>query len=319
LAYIIGVETETKIGRAMIKTLYGSGWHPTSVLGVMGAAAACGKLLGLNPEQMITALGMAGSFAGGLKQNFGTLTKSLHIGQAAKNGVMASMLSRNGWTAAPDILEGDVGFGNLFCGRGAYDLSRMAESLGAPWDIVEPGIKLKKYPCCGSIHPAADAMMSLRIKADLTADEVRELVCAVPPSKKHILVNPRPRTGLEAKFSLEYCLARALVDGRISMAHFQDENVLDDHVTGLLPCISVLKDPELPEWAGRVAVETKDGRTLSEIRRELPGIDSEQDLETKFNDCVAPVIGADRSKSVFEEIQHFEDLSNIATFISKLS
>jgi 2-methylcitrate dehydratase PrpD len=318
LAYMIGVEAETKIGRALIETLYVSGWHPTSVLGVMGSAAACGKLLGLNHEQMVMALGIAGSFAGGLKQNFGTLTKSLHVGQAAKNGVIAALLARDGWTSAPDILEGDVGYSNLFCGRGKFDLSLMTDHLGAPWDIADPGITLKKYPCCGSIHPALEAMLSLRDNANLAVDEVKELSCSVHPSKQHILVNPRPQTGLAAKFSIEYCMARAVIDDRISMTHFLDANVRDEVINGLLPRISILQDPEMPEWGSRVAVETVDGRTLSETCNELPGIDSYQDLAAKFNDCAAPIIGADRSKSVFEAIQRFDDIPNVADFAGTL-
>ena len=98
----------------------------------------------------------------------------------------------------------------------------MTDHLGEPWDIIDPGIKLKKYPCCGSIHPALDAMLRLLDKTNLTVNEVEELICSVHPSKQHILVNPRPRTGLAAKFSVEYCIARALADGRISIAHFQD-------------------------------------------------------------------------------------------------
>ena len=318
LAYLIGVETETKIGRALIKTLYGSGWHPTSVLGVMGSAAACAKLLGLNREQTIMTLGMAGSFAGGLKQNFGTLTKSLHVGQAAKNGVMAAMLAQQGWTAAPDILEGRFGFGNLFAGRDAFDFRDMTDHLGKPWDIVDPGIKLKKYPCCGSIHPALDALLRLRNQEHLTADSLKTLVCAVPPSKQHILVHPRPTSGLEAKFSLEYCLARALADGRISMAHFHDDNARDDRIHDLLPRISVFQDPALPEWASRIVVETVDGRSLEETCRELPGIDSDQDLASKFTDCAVPVIGEQRSQAVLDMIRRLEDLTNVAGFVDQL-
>ena len=123
LAYILGIETETKIGRAIIHSLYGSGWHPTAVLGNLGAAAACSKLLHLNTRETLMALGIAVSTSSGIKQNFCTMVIPLHIGQAAKNGVMAAMLAKSGWVADEHILEGDFGFCNLFCGKDTYDLN----------------------------------------------------------------------------------------------------------------------------------------------------------------------------------------------------
>jgi 2-methylcitrate dehydratase PrpD len=318
-AYLIGVETETKLGRAMIKTLYSRGWHPTSVLGVMGATAACGKLLNLTLDQTRMALGMAGSMAGGLKQNFGAMTKSLHVGLAAQNGVNAALLAQDGWTAATDILEGRFGFGRLFCGPEGFDFDEMTDHLGAPWDIIEPGFKLKKYPCCGSIHPAVDALLSLRGKYAWDESDVSSLTCFVHPQKQHILVHPRPETGLEAKFSLEYCLARAVVDGRISIDHFQDDAIRNERINMLMPRIIVRQDKDLPQWASRITIETKEGRRFNETCDQLPGIDSPDALFTKFNDCAEPVIGAERSKEIFHEIMHLDRLTGIRDLLRKLS
>ena len=319
LAYILGVETETKLGRILLHRLYGSGWHPTSVLGVMGAAAASARLLKLNFSETVMALGMAGSFAGGLKQNFGSLTKSLHVGRAAENGVLAAMLAKDGWTAAKDILEGDFGFCNLFCGRGAYDLEPLARLLGNPWDLLDPGVQLKKFPCCGSIHPALEAVLGLRKKENLTAGDLKKLACFVSPDKKHILVHPRPESGLEAKFSAEYCLARAFGHGRISLDHFTDEQVADPLVRELLPRITMFPDPSVPKWGSRVDILTMDGRSLSRTCHRLPGIESLAELKAKFRDCVSPFLGPDLTQELFEMTRKMEDAVDLSDFMKILS
>lgn len=318
LAYILGVETETKIGRAVIKTMYDLGWHPTSILGTLGAAAACSKLLGLDAERTLMALGIAGSTAGGLKQNFGTMTKSLHVGQAAKNGVLAAMLAKNGWISDRQILEGHFGFCNLFCGRGKYDLDDMAEYLGNPWEIINPGIKLKKYPCCGSIHSSLDAIFELLRKTPLKPNQVKKVECFVHPSKDHVLVHPRPNTGMEAKFSLEYCLAAALSEGKISLAQFEDEKVQEKRIRDLLPLISASKDSTIPEWGSRVRIETVNGQTILHESTQFPGITSWNDLKTKFHDCTVPVLGSERSEQVLNMVQQFEKISNISDLVQIL-
>lgn len=318
LAYILGVETETKIGRATIKTLYSIGWHTTAILGTLGAAAACSKLFGLDAERTLMALGIAGSAASGLKQNFGTMTKPLHVGQAAKNGVLAAMLAKNGWVSDRHILEGQFGFCNLFCGLGKFDLDDMAEYLGNPWDIINPGIKLKKYPCCGSIHSSLDVIFKLLRETPLYPVQVQKVECFVHPSKDHILVHPRPNTGIEGKFSLEYCLAVALLEGKISLAQFKDEKVQEKRIRDLLPRISASKDSTISEWGSRVRIKTLNGQTISKESSQFPGITSWNDLKTKFHDCTDLVLGSVRSEQVLNMVQQFEKISNISDLIQIL-
>lgn len=318
LAYILGVETETKIGRALIKTLYGRGWHPTAILGTLGAAAACSKLLGLDTEKTLMALGIAGSSAGGLKQNFGTPTKPLHVGQAAKNGVLAAMLAQKDWVADRSILEGHFGFCNLFCGPNSYDLSEMTEYLGNPWEISDPGIKLKKYPCCGSIHPALDAVFGLPSDTRLRPDQIERVDCSVYPSKTHILIHPRPVTGLEAKFSIEYCLAAALTDKHLCLSHFSDETVRQKKFEPLLVRIHATTDPSLPEWGCRVQIKSMDGSTVTGECIQLMGIETQDDLRSKFFDCAVPVLGPEKTVRVFDTLQHFEGIENISEMMDLL-
>ncbi len=319
LAYILGVETETKLGRAIIKIHYNLGWHPTATLGSLGAAAACSKLLGLNGEKTLMALGIAASGSSGLKQNFGTMTKPLHVGQAAKNGVLAALLARRGWTADRQILEGHFGFCNLFCGAGRYDLTGMSEQLGNPWDILDPGISLKKYPCCGSIHSALDALFGLLQEVPLREEQVEKMECRVDPTKVHVLVHPRPSTGLEGKFSLEYCLAAALLDGKVSLAQFDDERVRDSRVQKLLIRIAASKDEAVPEWFARLRVKTTDGRELFRESGKSPGITRWEELADKFRDCAAPVLGSEKAARALKMAQGLEELPDIAELVQTLT
>lgn len=318
LAYILGVEAETKLGRAIIKIHYNLGWHPTATLGTIGAAAACSKLLGLDAEKTLMALGIASSGASGLKQNFGTMTKPLHVGQAAKNGVLAAMLAQRGWIADRQILEGHFGFCNLFCGRDQYDLREMSECLGNPWEILDPGIKLKKYPCCGSVHSSLDAMFELLRETPLRADQVKKVECQVDPTKVHVLVHPRPSTGLEGKFSLEYCLAAAILDGKVSLAQFEDEKVRDPRVQDLLPRITASRDEKMEEWGSRVHLETSEGRVLSCERGQSPGITRWEELAEKFRECAAPVLGSEGAERALSMVKKMEEISDISELVQAL-
>jgi 2-methylcitrate dehydratase PrpD len=197
LAYILGVEVESKIGLAINRVHYNLGWHPTATLGTFGATAACCKIMKLNQEQVLMALGIAGSQASAIKQNFGTMTKPLHVGQAAKNGVLSALLASRGWTADRQILEGHFGFCNLFAGRGLYDLKDMTENLGKPFDVSQPGVQLKKYPCCGSTHPTLDTILKIMQEHPFRPEEVERVECEVHPERIHILVHPDPQSGLE--------------------------------------------------------------------------------------------------------------------------
>jgi len=318
LAYILGVEVENKLGRAIIDIHYNLGWHPTVTLGVFGATAACCKLLGLDAEKTLMALGIAGSEASGLKQNFGTMTKSLHVGQAAKNGVLAAMLASRGWTADRRILEGHFGFCNLFCGRGQYNLQDMTDHLGNPWVIQDPGFTLKKYPCCHSIHSSLDAMFDLLDERPLRADQISRVECRVDADRVHVLVHPRPTTGLEAKFSLEYCLAAAILDGRISLAQFEDHKVLGGPIRDLIPRIEASKDDTLEDWVCRIRVETVDGQVLSRQSGRTPGITRWEDLAAKFRDCATPALSPDQTERALIMIQKVEEMADISDLVQSV-
>lgn len=319
LAYILGVEVECKLGLAINKTHYNLGWHPTATLGTFGATAACGKVIKLNKDQTIMALGIAGSQASALKQNFGTMTKPLHVGQAAKNGVLSALLASRGWTADREILEGHFGFCNLFAGRGVYDLEDMTENLGKPFDVLQPGIQLKKYPCCGSIHPTLDAIFKMAAEHPFRPEEVESVECEVHPERIHVLIHPNPQTGLEGKFSLEYCLAAAILRGRVSLADFQDARVKDREVQSFLPKIKVIQQSACPSHSVQLRVKLRDGRVLKKEGDRSPGIIAWEDLAAKYRDCLEGVLPPDQIEQSFQMIQELEKIKKISELITALT
>jgi 2-methylcitrate dehydratase PrpD len=169
-AYVVGFELESKLGNCMSRKHYAHGWHSTSIFGTMGAAATAAKLLKLDVRQTQMALGIAASEAAGLRQNFGTMTKPYHAGLAASNGVIAGTLAGQGFTSAPDILEGEFGFLRVFGMPGEYDERKISDTLCNPWNLVANGIGLKPYPCCRNAHRPLDAMLALVQTHQFTPD-----------------------------------------------------------------------------------------------------------------------------------------------------
>jgi 2-methylcitrate dehydratase PrpD len=273
----------------------------------------------LNKNQTLMALGIAGSQASALKQNFGTMTKPLHVGQAAKNGVLSALLASRGWTADREILEGHFGFCNLFAARGVYDLKDMTEKLGKPFDVLQPGIQLKKYPCCGSIHPSLDAILQLKEEHPFLPEEVESVECEVHPGRIHVLIHPRPQTGLEGKFSLEYCLATAILRGRVSVADFQDPRVKEREVNSFLPKIKVIQQSARPSsHSVLLRIKLRNGRVLIKEGDRSPGILAWEDLEGKYRDCLRGILPPDRIEQSLQMIQEFEKIKKISEIIKIL-
>src|SRR5580704_17545055 len=267
-AYVAGFETETRIARAVNFHHYDKGWHPTATLGVFGAAAAASRLLGLTAAQTATALAIAASFSSGLKANFGTMTKPLHVGQCAQNGVMAALLAREGMSASHDVFEHRQGFFNVFNGAGNYDADAVMRDWAEPLDIVTPGIAIKQYPCCGSTHPAIDAMLDLVDAHGLTPDNVAHIVSWTHPRRLAHTNRPTLRSALDAKFSVQYCLARAIVDRQVVLSHFDDDAYLDPLVAQVMGRIEAAPHPQMSpastaHFGAEVTVTTTDGRRVA--------------------------------------------------------
>jgi len=315
-AYILGFEVECKVGRGLGESHYPHGWHATATLGTLGATAVAAKLYGLDAERVCMALGIATSLAGGTRQNFGTMTKPLHPGQAAQSGILAAQLARRGFTSDAAILEAPIGFLNLFSSDDDATPERVLDRLGDPLEIVAPGISVKKYPCGYKIHVALDAILALRERHRLDADEVEQIAVTLPRSETTPLIHPRPRSGLEGKFSLPYCMAAAVLDGRVLLDTFSDSAVQRPQAQALLRRVEVSEAPDAVvgdrEPYADVTVKLRSGATLQERRQGAHGSAEQplswQELVGKYRDCTLRVLGQQRAEEALELITNLERL-----------
>lgn len=321
-AFVLGFEVECKIGHGLGPSHYARGWHATSTLGSLGAAAACGRLIGLDVEGMRMALGIATSLASGSRQNFGSMTKPLHAGHAARNGLLAALLAGRGFTADRDILDSPLGFGSLFAPEGDWDPEVVVAHLADPWDIVSPGIIVKKYPCCFAAHCALDAVLEVMDGAPIAPQDVEQVEVSIPTGAAQPLIHSRPQTGLEGKFSLEYCLAAALLDGGVRLASFTDQAVQRPEAQALLRRVRPSQGPgEAHRVLGgyaRVAVVLKDGTRLEtqvDHPRGSPQAPlSREELAGKYRDCAAialPEGAVEQSLRLLSDLESLDDVSEL--------
>jgi 2-methylcitrate dehydratase PrpD len=240
-AYVTGHEVAAKFGKAIGRPHNKKGWHTTVTAGTFGCVAAAGKLAGLDAGQLRVAFGIAASMAAGLQRNFGTMTKPLHSGLAARNGVLAVELAQLGWTAATDVLDRPKGFLDVY-GLGAAR-PEILDQLGAPFSLVGKGPTLKKYPCCFETHRAIDAILELQAKYDFQADQVEEIICTAPTDGLGPLLYRVPENDLQARFSMEYNIAAAFIDRHVDLATFSDEAIHRPDILALIDKISKSEDP----------------------------------------------------------------------------
>jgi len=319
-AYVTGFEVETKIALAVHFHHYTKGWHPTATLGVFGSAAACAKLMGLDAERTATALAIAASFASGLKANFGTMVKPLHVGHCTRNGLYAARLARAGFTAGTEPFEHKQGFFNVFNGEGTYDASRILERWAKPLDIVNPGIAIKQYPCCGSTHPALDAILKLAREHKPAADDIERVDVWTHTRRLEHTNRPAPKSDLDAKFSVQYCMARALLDRSISIEHFEGKAYEEAAVKKLLPRVhaapyTTAQFPAENHFGAEVRIALRGGKVLGAKVDQPFGRTSDNPLpaallKEKFENCAARVLPADRVGSLYAATQMFERLKD---------
>ncbi len=321
-AYVAGFEVETKLAMSVHFHHYTKGWHPTSTLGVFGAAAACAKLMGLDASGIATALALAASGSSGIKANFGTMTKPMHVGRCAREGLLAARLARAGFTAnGKDVFEHPQGFFEVYNGRGNYDPMRTREAWSDPLDILEPGIAIKQYPCCGSTHPAVDCAIDIAQTHRIAADEIATVEVWIHARRLQHTNRPHPVSGLDAKFSLQYVVSRALIDGFVALEHFEGDAFRDPRVAKLLPRVQVAAyddrqfDPT-NHFAGEVVVTTRDGRRLKARVDQPLGRTSANPLphdrlRKKFELCAARVLGQGAIAAAGDAIERIETLADV--------
>jgi 2-methylcitrate dehydratase PrpD len=328
-AFVIGVEIEARLGRAMNPTLYEVGWHATSTLGVFGATAAAAKLLRLSRERTAHALAIAASMASGIKANFGTDCKALHVGHATRCGVEAGLLAAAGFAGNPRALEHTDGFGSTY-GAGSkpeWDLTTL--NLGAPHELVDPGIGVKRFPACASTHQALDATLALAETYGIGPAAVEAVECGVYYLAPHQLIYDRPQTGLQGKFSMPYCVSVALLDRTVGLAQFADERVRRPDVQALMPRVRMVVHPEqttrdcLPTRFSQVTITLKDGRRLTcrvdHAKGQPANPLTEAELAAKFRDCAMRGLPPDRVEAVLTAIRDLETAADVGAVCRLLS
>jgi 2-methylcitrate dehydratase PrpD len=266
LAYHLGVEVECKIAEAINPRHYQTGFHATATCGTFAAASASARLMGLDAEATRRALSIAGSQSAGLRENFGTMTKPFHAGRSSESGVAAAQFAAYGWTATPRILEAPRGF--FSAAGGGYDKNAIHGKLGAPWTFLEPGISIKPHPSGSLTHPGMTEMLRLINEHAIHAADVERVRVGTNSNMPNALIHHRPKDELQAKFSMEFCMAILLLEGRAGLREFTDEVVEREDVMAMIEKVDFVVDP-VAEAAGYhlmtsiIDITLKDGRTIS--------------------------------------------------------
>jgi 2-methylcitrate dehydratase PrpD len=325
--YIVGFELEARLGAVMNPRHYERGWHCTSTLGTIGAAAAACRMFGLEAGPAGHAIAIAASEASGLKENFGTMVKPLHAGLAARNGVLAALLAKRGLTASAQAIDGRQGFLAAMDSEGP-SLHEAIADLGARWEILETGITVKLYPSCAGTHPTLDALADLRLAGPFTARDVERIDVDVDSMTPGVLIYDRPASGLEAKFSMAFCAAAAVVDGRLGIDTFAEHRLHDPEIVAMMSRVTMRVDAGLdtlapPLTQARVRVHLKDGRVLAAAANGARGCPdrpaTEEQLAAKFMACAERAIPRDRARramATLREIGHASDVRGVTELLS---
>jgi len=293
-AYQVGVEVECKVAEAILPRHYQHGFHTTGTVGAIGSAATAARLLGLDRETTRRALSLGATQAGALRENFGTMTKPFHAGRAAESGVVAAELAALGFTASPNGLEADRGF--FRAAGGGYTAEMIDGKLGNPWTFASPGVSIKPHPSGSLTHPGMAVMQDLIRRHDLRPEHIRRVAVGTNHNMPNALIHHRPRTELQAKFSMEFCMAILLLERKAGLEQFTDEVVNRPDVQAMIAKIDFGMHPEA-EAAGFdrmttiIEVETDDGRVVrgaADFGKGSPANPmTDAELSDKFRQCAA--------------------------------
>jgi 2-methylcitrate dehydratase PrpD len=318
-AYLAGVETETKIAEAISPRHYEDGFHSSGTCGSFGSVAACARIRGLTLQQTLNAFGIAAAEAGGLRENFGTMTKPFQPGHAAENGVAAADLAALGWTAAEQILEAPRGFFHAY--GGTYDPAAIQNKLGNPWTFANPGVSIKPYPSGSLTHPAMNATMRLIQKNNIQPADVQKIDVGTNHNMPDALIHHHPQTGLQAKFSMEFCIAVLLLERKATLAEFTDEYVRRPEVQEMIRRVNFYVDP-VAENAGfdkmtsLITVHLRDGRMLKDQADFAKGSPADpmtfQEVAVKFRGCAAYATWPkEKTEMLIETVSKLEQSSDV--------
>ncbi len=326
-AYHVGVEVECKIAEAINPRHYQHGFHSTATIGTFGAAAGLANLLTLPAEGAGVALGIAGSLSAGLRENFGTMMKPFHAGRAAESGVLAAEFASLGFTATPHILEAPRGF--FHAAGGGYEEGAIRGKLGNPWTFMHPGVSIKPHPSGSLTHPGMTRMLSLIKQHNIQPDLVQSVKVGTNQNMPNALIHHRPRTELQAKFSMEFCMAILLLERKAGLAEFTDEVVNRPDVQAMIQKVDFGVHPEA-EAAGYDKMTTileialTDGRRISgraDFGKGSPANPmSYEEVADKFRECAGfSRWPKDKAERVIELVGGLEELRDVRELTALLS
>ncbi|SFT03109.1 MmgE/PrpD family protein [Halostagnicola kamekurae] len=310
-AFVAGYETECAIAYPVIPTHYKSGWHATATFGVFGATAAVAKLLDLGRTEMREAIAIAASMASGTKENFGSMTKPLHAGLAARSGVTASKLAANGFTGGDSAFEGDAGFWALYA-----DGPEAEFSIGDGLQLEQYGLQLKAYPCCYFTHASIAATEELQENHSIDPNDIDTVEVLTSAAADDALQYDNPDVPSEGKFSMPYVIASTLVTGRVTLSTFEPEHFGNEAVREMMDRVEFIVDENLPYNAnsGTVRITTANG-TYEKHRKYPPGTYhdplSKAELHEKFYECTERVIPQETADAVYEQLVSLSEHSSV--------
>jgi 2-methylcitrate dehydratase PrpD len=321
-AFALGLEVAGKVGKAIGAGHYMRGWHATATVGAFSATAVAARLWGLNAAQLQMAWGLAASQMSGLVRNFGTMTKPFHAGNAARIAVLSAWMARQGFTADPQIFDGQNNVLETYGADDRVPLENVLGKLAKPWEMAEPGIYVKRWPCCYCNHRPIGGMLELISRHSIKADEVTSVAIGFPPGSDTALVSHNPTTGLEGKFSIEYVAAATMLDGKLTLETFTDAMVQRPAVRAMMAKCRRYRIEDKGVFSGvqgynDVAIETTRGRFEMRVEK-VPGSPAwpmtAQDRVEKFMDCAGRVLGqpgAERLLRLFERCAELPDMREL--------
>jgi 2-methylcitrate dehydratase PrpD len=310
-AWVVGYEVGTRLSA---NNHTDRDWHPTAIYGTMAAAAAASKLLGLDAEKTRMALGIAGSEAGGLRRNFGTMTKPFHPGQASRNGVIAAKLAAKGYTADPDIIEGRQGYADNFGGE-KCNIPAMTKFLGKVYYLEHEGTRIKPWPCCGGNHQTLTNLLPFAREMKLKAEDV-ERVEHIGPNIPctGALLRTEVRLGLEGKFSLAYNISAALIDGKIDHETFTDKRAAKGDLQAFMKRVRLVRSDDV----ARLRITMRDGTVHDFVMKTAMHLTGDAVLE-KFRLNAERILGKDRAANAIDLVQRLETLTDVSQLLDAVT
>jgi 2-methylcitrate dehydratase PrpD len=324
MAHVLGLEVHGQIGAGAERSSPGeTGWHGVGSFGTLGAVSAAAHLLELDLRKTIMAFGIGASQAAGLAANAGTMTKPFHAGNSAKNGIVAAMLAKQGFTAHYEIIESVWGFAENFIGPGNYDLDKMAPHLGTSYYMLSPGVLLKRYPSCYSNQWVLQEALELVREHDFSHEEVEDIELGAP-TEGVVLDIPEPATGLMAKFSWQFSIAASIVDGRIGIDTYDDDKVADPRIKDVMAKVKLVPNPGRPrDNVFPLTIKLKDGRKCSSFveypKGHCQNPFTDEELAEKYRECAEPVLSAEqieRSIDTMLDLEKVDDLTELVDLLT---